>query len=121
MVAFSSRKANGRLHHHLLGTLFYCNGTALSRSWYPTAQQVSECGLVTLHKCGLAAGTLIDSTRYLSRIGRAVANSYTVHSSTPEQRAQYRFVCASCSRDIAFHVKLQLEAASCHGQIAVLR
>ena len=30
MVALSMRKANGRLHLHLLRTLVYCNGTALS-------------------------------------------------------------------------------------------
>ena len=30
MVALSMKKANGRLHLHLFGTLVYCNGTALS-------------------------------------------------------------------------------------------
>ena len=28
MVALSMKKANGRLHHHLLGTLFSGNGTS---------------------------------------------------------------------------------------------
>ena len=30
MVVLSMRKANGSLHHTLLGTMYYCNGTALS-------------------------------------------------------------------------------------------
>ena len=50
---------------------------------------------------------------FISRTGRAVANSYTVHNIEPS--------ALPCSRDVAFHATLQRGAASCHGQIAVLR
>ena len=58
---------------------------------------------------------------FVSRPGRAVANSYTVHSSAPERRDRYRAVCASCSREVASHAKLRREAFSCHGQFAAPR
>ena len=87
------------------------------------AQQVLEYGLVTHHEYGLVVGTLVDSARpvFVSRRGRAFANSYTVHSSAPERRVKYRAVCASCSREVAFHAKLRREAVSCHGQFAAPR